>query len=66
MNGTGTLKHLESEVVQEKLEKKLAEKLKDFNVLLVLTAHPTQFYPGLFLVLSTIFQKHWLRIMRAR
>jgi phosphoenolpyruvate carboxylase len=46
MNGAGTLKHLESEVVQEKLEMKLAEKLKDFNVLLVLTAHPTQFYPG--------------------
>ncbi len=46
MNGTGTLKHLESEVVQEKLQDKLAEKLKDFNVLLVLTAHPTQFYPG--------------------
>ena len=46
MNGVGTLKHLESEVVQEKLQKKLAEKLKDFNVLLVLTAHPTQFYPG--------------------
>jgi phosphoenolpyruvate carboxylase len=46
MNGTGTLKHLESEVVQEKLQGKLAEKLKDFNVLLVLTAHPTQFYPG--------------------
>ena len=46
MNGVGTLKHLESEVVQEKLQGKLAEKLKDFNVLLVLTAHPTQFYPG--------------------
>jgi phosphoenolpyruvate carboxylase len=46
MNGVGTLKHLESEVVQEKLQDKLAEKLKDFNVLLVLTAHPTQFYPG--------------------
>ena len=46
MNGVGTLKHLESEVVQEKLQEKLAEKLKDFNVLLVLTAHPTQFYPG--------------------
>jgi phosphoenolpyruvate carboxylase len=46
MNGVGTLKHLESEVVQEKLEEKLAEKLKDFNVRLVLTAHPTQFYPG--------------------
>jgi phosphoenolpyruvate carboxylase len=46
MNGVGTLKHLESEVVQEKLEDKLAEKLKDFCVRLVLTAHPTQFYPG--------------------
>ena len=46
MNGVGTLKHLESEVVQEKLQDKLAEKLKDFNVRLVLTAHPTQFYPG--------------------
>src|SRR5688572_16758839 len=46
MNGVGTLKHLESEVVQEKLQEKLAQKLKDFNVLLVLTAHPTQFYPG--------------------
>jgi len=46
MNGIGTLKHLESEVMQEKLQTKLAEKLKDFNVMLVLTAHPTQFYPG--------------------
>ena len=46
MNGVGTLKHLESEVTQEKLQDKLAEKLKDFNVMLVLTAHPTQFYPG--------------------
>ena len=46
MNGVGTLKHLESEVTQEKLQAQLAEKLKDFNVLLVLTAHPTQFYPG--------------------
>jgi phosphoenolpyruvate carboxylase len=46
MNGAGTLKHLESEVVQEKLQDKLAQKLKDFRVLLVLTAHPTQFYPG--------------------
>jgi phosphoenolpyruvate carboxylase len=46
MNGVGTLKHLESEVVQEKLQDKLTEKLKDFTVSLVLTAHPTQFYPG--------------------
>jgi phosphoenolpyruvate carboxylase len=46
MNGIGTLKHLESEVVQEKMHDKLKEKLKNFTVRLVLTAHPTQFYPG--------------------
>ena len=45
-NGMGTLKQLESEVVQADKEKELTEKLKDFGVRLVLTAHPTQFYPG--------------------
>lgn len=46
INGPGTLKHLTSEVIQTSLQDKLAEKLKDFSVKLVLTAHPTQFYPG--------------------
>lgn len=46
INGVGTLKHLESEVLQQNMEDMLAEKLKDFAVRLVLTAHPTQFYPG--------------------
>lgn len=46
MNGVGTLKHLESEVLQDNKENELAEKLKDFSIRLVLTAHPTQFYPG--------------------
>jgi len=46
MNGPGTLKHLESEVVKTEMEDALAEKLNDFCVRLVLTAHPTQFYPG--------------------
>ena len=46
INGVGTLKHLESEVLQSNSEQKLADKLKDFAVRLVLTAHPTQFYPG--------------------
>lgn len=46
MSGTGTLKHLESEVSRQRLEDKLAEKLSDFAIRLVLTAHPTQFYPG--------------------
>lgn len=46
LNGVGTLKHLESEVLQGNKEDELTEKLKDFAVRLVLTAHPTQFYPG--------------------
>ena len=46
MGGVGTLKHLASEVIQGDKEKELAEKLKDYSVNMVLTAHPTQFYPG--------------------
>lgn len=46
MNGTGTLKHLQSEVAQTRKQGELVEKLKDFSVRLVLTAHPTQFYTG--------------------
>lgn len=44
--GIGTLKQLETKVLQEGLQKELIEKLNDFAVALVLTAHPTQFYPG--------------------
>jgi phosphoenolpyruvate carboxylase len=46
LNGAGTLKHLQSEVMQTQKEEQLEDKLKDFSVRLVLTAHPTQFYPG--------------------
>ena len=46
VNGAGSLKHLESEVLQTGSEDKLTEKLKHFAIRLVLTAHPTQFYPG--------------------
>lgn len=46
LNGVGTLKQLESEVILNNKEAQLTEKLKDFAVRLVLTAHPTQFYPG--------------------
>jgi len=45
-SGAGTLKQLEMEVVRFKKEDELAKKLQDFSVELVLTAHPTQFYPG--------------------
>ncbi len=46
MGGPGTLKHLISEVIQTNKEEELTEKLKDYSVRIVLTAHPTQFYPG--------------------
>lgn len=46
MQGFGTLKHLLSEVIDEQMQEGLAEKLKDFSIRPVLTAHPTQFYPG--------------------
>lgn len=45
LGGVGTLKHLESAILHNKKEDELAKKLKDFSVRLVLTAHPTQFYP---------------------
>lgn len=46
LNGTGTLKPLISDVLQNNKEEKLKEVLETFCVRLVLTAHPTQFYPG--------------------
>jgi phosphoenolpyruvate carboxylase len=46
MGGAGTLKQLELEVIQHKKEKVIEKSLKEFSVQLVLTAHPTQFYPG--------------------
>ena len=44
--GAGTLKQLELEVIKNNKDKELEKKLQDFSVQLVLTAHPTQFYPG--------------------
>jgi len=46
MSGPGTMKNLLSEVARTGKEEELAEKLKDYSVLMTLTAHPTQFYPG--------------------
>ena len=45
-HGAGTLKQLEASVLQENKIAEFAEKLQNFSVRLVLTAHPTQFYPG--------------------
>lgn len=46
LQGRGTLKHLQSEILQANMQQQLLDKLKDFSVRLVLTAHPTQFYPS--------------------
>jgi phosphoenolpyruvate carboxylase len=55
--GMGTLKHLESEVIQSRKYEELAAKLKDFSIRLVLTAHPTQFYPGAVLAIINDLSK---------
>jgi phosphoenolpyruvate carboxylase len=46
LQGAGTLKHLESTALANDKQAELSTKLDDFSVRLVLTAHPTQFYPG--------------------
>lgn len=51
LGGSGTLTHLYSEVAQQQMQEKVKEKFRDFSVRLVLTAHPTQFYPSEVLVI---------------
>ena len=46
MQGAGTMKQLETAVMQQDKIEVLSKKLEKFAVRLVLTAHPTQFYPG--------------------
>lgn len=46
MNGPGSVRHLLSRLDSETSRQKLLEKIQDFGLRLVLTAHPTQFYPG--------------------
>ena len=46
ISGAGSLKQLEARVKQEDEEQALIKNLESFAISLVLTAHPTQFYPG--------------------
>lgn len=46
MEGKGTLSHLIASVEQSDSISRLKERLQEFSIRLVLTAHPTQFYPG--------------------
>ncbi|MEP7038159.1 MAG: phosphoenolpyruvate carboxylase, partial [Acidobacteriota bacterium] len=44
--GAGTLRQLNASVLQNNKTAEFIKKLENFSVRLVLTAHPTQFYPG--------------------
>ena len=46
MNGPGTLGHLLGAVEQNNRREDLIARLEEFSIRIVLTAHPTQFYPG--------------------
>jgi len=46
MDGIGTLRSLKESATAEKKLELLQEHLEEFKVRIVLTAHPTQFYPG--------------------
>jgi phosphoenolpyruvate carboxylase len=46
MDGIGTLRSLKEKAFSEKKLDKLRHYLEEFKVRIVLTAHPTQFYPG--------------------
>ncbi|MVN91343.1 phosphoenolpyruvate carboxylase [Mucilaginibacter aquatilis] len=51
---SGTLQGLLQQVAgDEEMREKITEKLKNFSLRLVLTAHPTQFYPGTVLTIMT-------------
>ena len=56
MAGLGTLRNLKEELEAKGLKEKLQSYLKKFNVRIVLTAHPTQFYPGAVLSIMTDLQ----------
>lgn len=53
MDGIGTLRSLKEASASENNTEVLKKYLKEFNVRIVLTAHPTQFYPGAVLGIIT-------------
>ena len=53
MGGVGTLRNLKELVESSNKKKELKKYLRSFKIKPVLTAHPTQFYPGSVLVIIT-------------
>jgi len=57
MEGFGTLKNSEETAILSNKKEELKKHLEDFKVRIVLTAHPTQFYPGTVLGIITDLDK---------
>ncbi|NLP57437.1 phosphoenolpyruvate carboxylase [Lutibacter sp. B1] len=53
MDGVGTLRNSKETATQENKKEALKKHLENFKVRIVLTAHPTQFYPGTVLGIIT-------------
>ncbi|MBI9040162.1 phosphoenolpyruvate carboxylase [Lutibacter sp.] len=53
MDGVGTMRNTKETATQENKKEALRKHLEDFKVRIVLTAHPTQFYPGAVLGIIT-------------
>ncbi len=57
MGGVGTIRNIKEEASSKRVRKELRQYLAEFKTRLVLTAHPTQFYPGTVLTILTDLQE---------
>lgn len=57
MGGVGTIRNIKEEATSKRVRRELKQYLTDFKTRLVLTAHPTQFYPGTVLTILTDLQE---------
>tara|TARA_A100001011_G_scaffold400865_1_gene520184 strand:+ start:1800 stop:4388 length:2589 start_codon:yes stop_codon:yes gene_type:complete len=57
MHGRGTLRNMKEEAIDKQLKDSLSDYIKRFKVRIVLTAHPTQFYPDNVLVIMNELSK---------
>lgn len=56
MNGIGSIQNLLHRIINQDLQKKFAQQLNRYKIRIVLTAHPTQFYPVAILGILTQLQ----------
>lgn len=68
MNGPGSLQNLLTEVINQRMQSEFIHVLKDYQIRIVLTAHPTQFYPdavlSIIVMLSQAIKKKNLKQIR--